>query len=948
MKSLLTRNRLSLFIGMALAVSAGAAYAQNTTGNAADNGAQAPKKVERLKTIMVTGSLIPQIDMETPAPVQVISAEQIKRSGFTSVSQVIRAISANNSGTIPNAFALGFAAGASGVALRGLNVGSTLVLIDGQRSAPYALDDDGQRSFTDLNTIPLNAVARIEVLKASASSIYGSAAIGGVVNVIMRRTFHGVEASGEMGTSQHGGGTMTTANFMAGTGSLERDGHNEYIDVEYSKSDPIYNSQRGFPFNTANLSSIGGNNLIGGQPGLNSGSIYGSVAPATDPTGNLLTGATAVGMYQPLQPCGPGSTSTTTAGVGTYCTQNFQGQYGEIAPQQQRYAIDGRVTFKLNSDTTGYINASYVQVQTLSAGTSGPPQIQNATPINTNAIALPPTLVNASGQPTGQLNPNDPYAAQGQYALINYAFGGLPNFGSFNYTNHNMRLVADLHGYFDSWRYNAAAVINHTYLTENSYGYLNYPTLLSDIQTGAYNFVNPASNSPAVLAALAPTISNTATTDLQEASLTVSHHLWRMDGGRSALALGASVRHESQYEPALNPGNQALGLGNTQIIGSHKVASLYGEFQAPLLKTLEADISGRFSDYSDFGSNFSPAAGFKWQPFKYIAIRGTFSKGFRAPSFAENGSSQTLGFITETLPASFVAAHNGDAYTLPYSIATLSTANPNIKPETSTSYTLGAVVQPLSNLSATVDYYHIKVKNIITAGNISVPLNAYFAGQPIPAGYQVLFDNPDPADPSAPLRPIQIGAPYINANSLITSGVDLDLRGNFHVMYGLHWISEFTATDILSWKKDFGQGYLQFAGTQGPYILSSGAGTPKWRASWSNTLTNGKWSATASIYYVSHLYMSVPDVTGNNSCFSIGANGGNFPASCTMPSFTYVDLNGSYHLTHNIDIFGGIENLFDRGPGFDPINYAGLNYNPTYQQQGIIGRYFQLGVRFRM
>ncbi|EQD70263.1 secreted protein containing TonB-dependent receptor, plug domain protein, partial [mine drainage metagenome] len=236
MNPLLARNKLSIFIGLALAFSTSAAFAQTATNTASPTP---PKKVQRLKTIMVTGSLIPQIDVETPAPVQVISAEQIRRSGFTSVSQVIRAISANNSGTIPNAFTLGFAAGASGVALRGLNVGSTLVLIDGQRTAPYALDDDGQRSFTDLNTIPLNAVSRIEVLKASASSIYGSAAIGGVVNVIMRRTYHGAEASGEMGTSQNGGGTMTTASFMAGTGSLERNGHNEYIDVEYQKTDPV-------------------------------------------------------------------------------------------------------------------------------------------------------------------------------------------------------------------------------------------------------------------------------------------------------------------------------------------------------------------------------------------------------------------------------------------------------------------------------------------------------------------------------------------------------------------------------------------------------------------------------------------------------------------------------------------------------------------------------------
>ena len=122
MNPLLARNKLSIFIGLALAFSTSAAFAQTTTTSPTP-----PKKVERLKTIMVTGSLIPQIDVETPAPVQVISAEQIKRSGFTSVSQVIRAISANNSGTIPNAFTNGFAAGASGVALRGLNVASTLV-----------------------------------------------------------------------------------------------------------------------------------------------------------------------------------------------------------------------------------------------------------------------------------------------------------------------------------------------------------------------------------------------------------------------------------------------------------------------------------------------------------------------------------------------------------------------------------------------------------------------------------------------------------------------------------------------------------------------------------------------------------------------------------------------------------------------------------------------------
>ena len=958
----LKRTTLSTLIGLALTLSAGAVFAhdaaaanapgsqaQDSSGSGSGASASTDKtpKQQKLKTILVTGSLIPQIDIETPSPVQVISAEQIKRSGLTSVSQVLRSISADNSGTLPTAFSNGFASGASGVALRGLNLGSTLVLIDGQRVASYALDDDGQRSFVDLNSIPLNSVERIEVLKDSASSLYGSDAIGGVVNIIMRRTFNGVEASGEMGTSQHGGGTMSKATLLAGTGSLERDGHNAYIDIEYSRSTPIYTGSRGFPFNTSNLSSIGGNNALPGQP-PGSGSVYGNVAPGTltNPVQGpfnpypLLSGSPS-GPYQPLQPCGAGSTAATDASGDNFCEQNLLGQYGQVAPYLQRYAIDGRVTFQINSDTQAYLNASYVQVQTVSNTTPG--QIQAGTPINTGNIALPPTLSN------GQLNPNDPFAASGQYALINYAFGDLPGFGSYNDTNHNLRVVADLSGYYGPWRYDAAAVINHTWLTINNYGYIYFPTLYNDILNGTYSFINPASNSAAVRAALSPPISNTATTDLEDVSLTASRHLWRLPGGRSAIGLGVSFRHESQYEPELNPSNLYLNLGNTQIIGSHKVGAVYGQFQMPLLDSLTANISGRYDDYSDFGTNFSPAAGIKWQPIKQVAFRATYSKGFKAPSFAENGSSQTLGFVTETLPTAFAAAHGNDNYTLPYALGIQSTANPSIKPEKSTSYTLGVILQPLSNLSATIDYYNIKKTNVISVAPASTALNAYFAGQPVPAGYQLTLDNIDPAFPNAPARPLIVSSPYVNANSLITKGVDLDVRGTFHFADDYQWISEFTSTDILTWKEDFGQGYLQFVGTQGPYILSSGAGTPKWRASWANTLQHGNWSVTASVYYVSHLYMSVPDITGNNSCFSTGPTGANFPANCTMPSFTYVDLNGSYHLTHDIDIFGGIQNVFDRGPGLDPIDYAGAgaNYNPTYQQQGIVGRYFQAGVRVR-
>jgi iron complex outermembrane receptor protein len=220
------RNQLALTLAGLLFAPVGAAFAQD-----ASTPASTPQQdqAKQLQTITVTGSAVPRIDVETQSPVTVISAQQIQRSGLTTVSDVVRSISADNSGSIPNAFSNGFAAGSSGVALRGLTVNSTLVLVDGHRAANYPVADDGQRSFVDLNTIPLAAVDRIEVLKDGASSLYGADAIAGVVNIILKPNYKGVEGTVEVGTSQHGGGFSRKATLLVGGGDLEKDGHNAYV-----------------------------------------------------------------------------------------------------------------------------------------------------------------------------------------------------------------------------------------------------------------------------------------------------------------------------------------------------------------------------------------------------------------------------------------------------------------------------------------------------------------------------------------------------------------------------------------------------------------------------------------------------------------------------------------------------------------------------------------------
>ncbi len=890
----------------------------------------------QVETVVVTGTMLHQT--VTPSPVTVISREQIDQSSLTSITDVIRAISADNSGTIPTAFTGGFAVGASGVALRGLTVNSTLVLIDGLRTTNYALADDGQRGFVDLNTIPLDAVDHVEVLKDGASSLYGTDAIAGVVNIILKNDYQGESGEAEFGTSQHGGGTMARATATFGTGDLSSDHYNAYINFEYERDDAIQVGQRGFPFNTNDLTSIGGEDLNAGDPGLNLGSIYGSVTPGilTNP-GDVTSGVPLPGaVSHPLQPCGPKSTQKTDSSGNVFCEQNLT-LYGDDQPYESRFGVYTRFTIEPNAKTTAWLDASYFQNDVTASGQ--PTQIQNGTPHNTDNIALPATL------PDGSLNPNDPFASLGEAALINYAFGDIPSFTYEN--NHVVRAVAGLKGSLWDWDYNANLVAAHSWLDSTLTGFVSYPQLISDVTNGTYNFIDPSKNSAATRAALSPPAVKTSTTDLDEAVLNVTRDVFDLPGGPVGVGIGVEGRYEATFDPDLNPNMMYQGLGVAHTIGHHTVFSAYGEILAPVLPSLELDVSGRYDHYSDFGGNFDPKVGVKWTPIDPITLRGTYSEGFRAPSFAENGSSASEGFITFSPPQSFINEHNNDGYVQPYSLGLLSSANPDIKPETSRSFTLGSVVKPLSDNSVTVsvDYYNIEKSSVIAQADPSVAINDYFAGIPLPPGYAIILDNPDPKFPNAPPRPLVISSPYINADSLKTDGLDVEVSATAALPYDISLTSDLNVTNIFDYTFTFpGGAPLSYVGLQSPYILSSGAGTPRWRGSWSNSFTYEAATVTGILYYTSGLGEFGVDAFGPGTA-PANCIYPNAPDNCHMPEFWDFDLTGSYKFTDNIELFGSIRNLFDATPPVDPADYAGVNYNPTFAQAGIVGRFFSIGVR---
>jgi iron complex outermembrane receptor protein len=916
--------------------------------------------------IVVTGTLFRRTDTETPSPVTVLTSENLAKAGITNVADAVRSISADNSGSIPTAFAAGFGTGSAAVSLRGLTVNSTLVLIDGLRTTNYPYADDGQRSFVDLNSIPKSTIDRIEVLKDGASATYGADAIGGVVNIITRKEIQGVEGTVEGGISQRGDAGEQRVTLTAGYGDLQAQGFNVYLNGEYERDDYVGYNARGFPYNSTDLTSIGGlDNNYGatGAFGARRGTISAVVRPATQTiAGNPFTGvAVPNSLSQVLNPAGcapgtiPGNDPTTLEAGGfggAYCEQNAA--YGTtIQPQQTRYGFTGHLTARVGDNAEAYLTGTYYRSQVFS--TAFPSMIRQTNPINTQNIVLPALLAN------GQLNPQDPYAAQGLAAQINYAFGDIPS--SFESTNNVYRVAAGINGKFgDGWTYSADATYARSDLTGVNKGYISIAGLTNVINNGTYNFVDPSQNSQAVRDTVSPNVTTKAMSELYMIQANISKDLFQLPGGAFQFGVGGSIRHEKLANPNANANQDFLGLNAVTASGSRTIYAAYFEANAPILKQLEINAAGRYDNYSDGFSNFSPKVGAKFTPFKQLALRGTFSKGFRAPSFAEKQNGAVIGYTNSSKNCDFYLAHGatalpdgdctaGNAYTQTYSLGFNNASNSNLKPEKSTSFTGGAIFQPTRWLSMTVDYYNIKKTDVISGGPESgTALANYYAGQALPAGYTVTVDAPDPQFPNALPRVLVVNSPYANAAALKTSGIDVSLQADFKFGGDNRFTSRLEGTEILNYdfKPSADSPYDHYVGTQAPYVLSSGAGTPRWRANWMNSIEAGKFTLTGTAYYVSG-YKSVAEdqsghdkITCNDSLY--GADNGAF---CHTKGFFDLDLTGQVKVNDQFTFYVNVINLLDASAPLNPANYAATNYNPTWTQTGVIGRYFRAGANFK-
>ncbi len=997
-------------VGLATPASAQTASTTAQTATTGPTDATAKKDTTPVE-VVVTGSILRRKNLNSDAPLTVISADDLDKRGITTIQSAIQTLSANGSGALPNSFSANgaFATGASGASLRGLTTDSTLVLFDGMRAAYYPYADDGVRNFVDLNTIPDAIVDHIEVLQDGASSSYGADAIAGVINIITKKQFKGLSMTVDGGTSQHGGADTNHASMTWGKGDLGTDGWNVYVSGEYERDDQLKNADRGYPYNTANLSgqcapSLDTTKADWGTPGsgINASGMTcrsNGIVNGIQADGSFLgVGTTTVATVEPYQngalaPGGKWQLLNTAAGCGslpsvtitqaeatqanlskktagqvvgqTLCQMDATNLYSVIQPLDKRMSLSAHATKQWSDGTQAWVEGNVYRNEvaysgapdTLTRGTAAGDLSPTVTP---SPLILPnyvcPERVNCSTAADRKLNPNDPFASATNPtdARILGKLDAVP------YTTDDKevseRLAFGLKGVVaESWHYNIGGTLMENDLTETVTGVQNVQHLLDVIADGTYNFVNPSQNSAAVDNYVAPPSVNKAKSQLAMIQGDVSKDLWTLPGGTMQLGLGAAARYEMVDDPsanpdATNPANRYASLINAfGTKGQRTTMSAYYELDAPVFTQLDLNTSGRYDTYSSGQSAFSPKVGFRYKPFSMLTIRGTASKGFRIPSFGEANSLPTTGYLPETAPASFAAAHGNDGYQN-YSLGETTIGTLGLKPEKSTNFTGGFVLEPTHALNFTIDYYYIKKTDVIAGADPTAAIAAYFAGQPIPAGFKVIPGIADVNYPNALPVPQYVQFGYANLNKEITSGLDFGANARFTLPYDVKWTSGLSATWVQKFDLYTGGSVQHFAGTIGPQGPTSGSGTPSWRGNWQNTFVYGPATITTTTYYTSGYSVEAADngdVLGD--CPDSGTvahyRDGLTPVQCHVHSFLYTDVTVDYKYNTNYNLFLNVGNVFDAKAPLDAATYGGYQYNPVWANSGIIGRYFKLGVK---
>lgn len=891
-------------IVLAGAMQAGSSFAQQPATPAPAQ--TPPPKTEKIE---VTGTNIKRVDAETASPITIITADDITRSGANSVAELLRTLPAASAGGLQDFDSgTGFAAGAQAVSLRGLGSQATLVLVNGRRLAPaaYADPNAGQSVIYNLNSIPMTAIERVEILKDGASAIYGSEAMAGVINIILKKDFKGASASVSGSQNDRDNFKSRTASATLGFGDLAKDRYNALINLEYSKR------ERTGIREVDDVDNAAYSTLVGRLTTLSSRSY----------PPNLLRERTAgSGVFNVLASADPRCPANLLQ--GGLCRYD---QWNNISAQSEseRKGVFGRLTYEVNPSLTAYAEFAYSSSE---SEFTGSPYLadefattwfsQNGTRFRYDGFILP----------VG--HPDNPHPFR---VLLRYRFA---DFGTRlqTVTNDTTRFLAGLNGTAAGWDWEAALLYNKSEREDRYNGFPVYSLLQAAQDNRTYRpFGN---NDPALIASLVPFITDRGEAETTIVDLKGSREVFQAAGGPAMVAAGVEFRRE---ELSVTPDSRIVrgdfvGLGGSQVSGSRNVTSAYGELSIPLKRNLEMQLALRHDRYSDYGSSTTPKIGLKWSATKNFALRGTYAGGFRAPSISQISQSNVQVFNTISDPVRCGQPGADAEDCTGRSISSLIRANPDLQPEESKGLTFGFVFSPTDNANIIVDLYEIRRESEVGRFSSQYIINreAQFPGA-------IIRDT----NPAAQLPGIPNSGPILstirqfrNLGETRTSGIDFDGSYRWSLGGAGRLTSTIQATWLRSYKNSFtaGDPLIEYADAYGPV-----GELPKWKGNFSLNWERGEWSAFGRVNHVKGWYYG--DTTSGCGTAAFQA----LEPSCRIKPWTTLDVGATWRGIKNLTVSGVVRNINDKNAPFDPDNTS-LGFNPEHHNP--YGRYFTLNVNYR-
>ncbi|MEP7061958.1 MAG: TonB-dependent receptor [Betaproteobacteria bacterium] len=851
----------------------------------------------------VTGSNIKRVEGEGALPVTVLTRSQIEKTGATNAMELLQVISSNNSsGNVSLGNVIGATTFSNQTAsLRGLGGQRTLVLIDGQRVSSTGGAITGAEGV-NLSLIPFAAIERVEVLKDGASAIYGSDAIGGVINFIMRQDYRGAEGMIQYGApTRSGGGDQLMASGSVGFGDLSKDRYNVFMSLAYTDQKNLEQRDRNFS-NTSLIPNIG---LFG---------ISGNTFPAYISTGTTNGPIGSVNFPECASP-----NVVDIDNLGNRCFFDPSRMAGvQQIPDDKLWNFFGSARFQINRDWQAYGTFLYARDETRFRIQPVPISDQfaagNFAP--TGQILLPPT---------SPFYPHDlaiEHGVDGQPLNVRYRCVecGLRDTTDIN---ENGQFTAGIKGAWKNWDWDGSVFYAESKTKDKlNGGFPLYSQILPLLNSGVVNPFGP--NSPEVSAQIQSTLFNGTTFDGTAKNYGVrgktSGEVFKLPAGMASVAFGGEVRKETLEQvpsDVLATGDVSGFGGNIVSVNkSRNIWAAYAEMNVPILKTLEGDVAVRYDHYSDFGATTNPKVSLRWQPTSSFLVRTSYGTGFLAPSLYDLYIPVTTGVSStgandplRCSPAVPVDQESQNDCNTQFPV-TLG-GNPSLQPERSFQATVGFVWEPVSGASLSVDYFKLNLSNAISSG----PSTAQILGDLGRFSSYVSRGPVDPTQPTLPGHITNITQTLVNQGNVHIQGLDLQASYQTPTSSWGRFRFDVAGTYYIKYDNQNVDGSYT-GGISSAYAAVATGIIPRYKQYASVTWDQGPWSATVANTYQSDYTDYQVDIDGNLRKVS---------------SMSLWDLKGSYTGFKNWTLALGVKNVFDTNPPqSNQQNTFQLGYDPSY------------------